>query len=62
MTAFPYSCQTGAYTIDQLAGEDCAVCGQTFNPFGGRRPVRHERVAEWQTYRHRECAKRGAKR
>ncbi|HEY3477509.1 MAG TPA: hypothetical protein VGL02_01305 [Streptomyces sp.] len=58
--AFPYSCQTGKYTAEQLGGEDCARCGRTFRVGEPSRPV--ERVAEWQLFAHVECPKGGATR
>lgn len=57
--AFPYSCQTGKYTIDQLGGEDCAKCGETFAVGEPSRPV--ERIAEWQLFVHVECPKGGTR-
>lgn len=53
MAAFPYSCQTGEYTIEQLDGEDCAKCGQRFRVGEKSRPV--ERIAEWQLFAHVLC-------
>lgn len=55
----PYTCQTGHYTIDQLGGDDCAVCGQRFRP--GDRPRKHARVAEWTLYAHPACLNGGAR-
>jgi hypothetical protein len=60
MAAFPYSCQTGEYTADQLGGEDCAKCGRPFVVGEPSRPV--ERIAEWTLFAHVECPKVGAKR
>jgi hypothetical protein len=57
--AYPYSCQTGRYTIEQLDGEDCAVCGRTFAPGETSRLIK--RVAEWQLFAHVECPTGGAK-
>lgn len=59
LAPFPYTCQTGGYTIDQLGGEDCVVCSKTFARDGNW--VKHEQVAEWQTYRHVTCPKAGAR-
>lgn len=61
---YPYSVQTGGYTIDQLGGEACGVCGVWFGPAGAAAPspMFHERVAEWQVYRHVVCPKVGATR
>lgn len=60
MAAFPYSCQTGPYTADQLDGSDCAKCGQRFRIGEASRPT--ERVAEWQLFAHVSCPKAGATR
>lgn len=60
MAAYPYSCQTGVYTIDQLNGEDCAKCGRTFQPGEASYPLK--RIAEWQLFAHVLCPKRGATR
>jgi hypothetical protein len=57
MALFSYSCQTGEYTIDQLGGEDCALCNQRFVVGEKSRP--YERVAEWQLFAHVECPKGG---
>jgi len=63
MAAYPHSVSTGAYTIEQLEGEDCAKCGQWLGLCPWPRPVRHELVdGHFQTFRHAdECLKRGAR-
>lgn len=60
MAAYPYSCQTGEYTLDQLGGEDCAKCGQRFRVGEKSRPT--IRIAEWQLFVHVLCPKGGATR
>lgn len=62
MTAAAYSVSTGTYTVDQLEGDHCAVCGQWFGLLPWPRPVAHELVDGDQTYRHVECPKVGASR
>lgn len=61
MAAFPHSVSTGRYTIGQLEGEDCALCGRWFGLCPWPRPVKHELIDGDQTYRHvDECPKAGA--
>lgn len=60
MAAYPYSCQTGPYTIEQLDGEDCAKCGRTFAV--GKASYPFKRVAEWQLFAHVLCPKAVAAR
>jgi len=60
LTAYPYSMQTGGYTLDQLDGENCGACGGQFRAGGVDHPVFHEQVAEWRVYRHVMCPKAGA--
>ena len=59
MAAFPYSVTTVCYTIDQLEGDVCAVCGAWFGLCPWPRPVKHQRIDGCQTYRHIECLKDG---
>lgn len=58
---YPYTVQTGGYTLDQLDGENCGACGGQFRP-GVDHPVFHEQVAEWRVVRHLVCPKAGASR
>lgn len=61
--AFPHSVSTGAYTIEQLEGEDCAVCGQWLGLCPWPRPIRHKLVDDhFQTFRHVECEPAGGVR
>jgi hypothetical protein len=58
--AFPYSCQTGEYTVEQLDGEDCAKCGRPFAP--GQAAFEVKKIAEWTLVAHILCPKVGATR
>ena len=58
-TAYPHSVSTGAYTIEQLEGEDCASCGRPFAIGEPSRPF--ERILCHQLFVHVECPKRGAR-
>jgi len=60
MAAYPYSCQTGEYTLEQLNGEDCAKCGQRFRVGETSYPLKQ--IAEWRLFAHVLCPKRGASR
>lgn len=54
--SFAYSVATGHYTVDQLEGEACALCGAWFGLCPWPRPVEHELVNGDQTFRHAdEC-------
>jgi hypothetical protein len=53
--AYPYSCQTGPYTIDQLDGDACAKCDQPFKVGETARPFMT--VAEWTLFEHVVCPK-----
>ena len=56
--AYSHSVSTGPYTIDQLEGEDCAVCGRTFAVGEPSRPG--DRIGDAQLFVHVECPKVGA--
>lgn len=63
MSFASYSVATNDYTVDQLEGEDCAACGQTFVVGEASQPVRQPGVTlagEWNLFAHVKCPKRGA--
>jgi len=56
--AYPHSVSTGAYTIEQLEGEDCTCCGKPFAIGEPSRPA--ERILSHQLFVHVKCLKVGA--
>lgn len=58
--AIAYSVTTGGYTIEQLEGEACALCGDRFEP--GQDLEQVWRGDGYDLYAHVQCAKGGASR
>lgn len=59
MAAYPYTCATAEYTVEQIEGEACSRCGRSFRVGEASRPF--ERVNGQQIFAHILCPKRGAR-
>lgn len=60
MAAYPYSCQTGRYTVDQIDGEACAECGEWFQ-IGEDTVPTGVTVDGAPLFRHEQCPTGGAR-